>query len=200
MALNTTTTTAAIAASDLYIPVASVTGVSVGRKVRINNEFIGAVIGYVGLIVQVRSRGAEGTRASAHGVSSPITFGDGTDFTTPTEARDSIVPAVLPAQVFMNADAAIVVPDKDTTIVFTKGSALLSTLPAPSAAQDGVRLTILSGSAFAHVITATTLLQDGVTGGAKTTATFAAFVGASLVLQALKGTWQVVGKNVVTIT
>lgn len=200
MSLNATTLTSGIGVTDLALTVASVTGATVGRQIRVNNEFIGAVLSVTGLTVQVRGRGWNGTSAKAHGASSPVVFGDAVDFTTIPEARDSMKPAVDPQQVFYNADGAIAIPDKDATIVLTKGSAAAMTLAAPSVAQDGLRLTILSASAFAHVVTATALLQDGVTGGPHTTATFAAFVGASLILQALKGTWQVVGKNVVTIT
>lgn len=73
------------------------------------------------------------------------------------------------------------------------------TLAAPTAAQEGQELVIVSGTAFAHVITATNLLDDGVTGGAKDTATFAAFVGASITLIAADLKWIVVSKNLVTI-
>jgi hypothetical protein len=81
----------------------------------------------------------------------------------------------------------------------TKGSAGAYTLAAPTAAQEGHRLTIFAGSAFAHVVTATNLLDDGVTGGAKDTATFAAFVGASITLIAADLKWIVEAKNVVTV-
>jgi hypothetical protein len=85
------------------------------------------------------------------------------------------------------------------TAVLTKGSAAAMTLAAPTVAQNGLRLRIISSSAFAHVVTATNLLEDGVTGGAKDTATFAAFKGAGLDLEAYAGTWHIVGKNVVTV-
>lgn len=84
-------------------------------------------------------------------------------------------------------------------IVLNKGSAGAYTLAAPTAAQDGLQLLIVSESAFAHVITATNLIEDGVAGGAKDTATFGAFRGASLSLVAIDGLWHVLAKNVVTI-
>jgi hypothetical protein len=83
--------------------------------------------------------------------------------------------------------------------VLTKGSAGAYTLAAPTADEEGRRLTIINGSAFAHVLTATNLIDDGVTGGAKDTATFGAFVGASIELIAYNGKWTVLAKNVVTI-
>lgn len=83
--------------------------------------------------------------------------------------------------------------------VLTKATAGAYTLAAPTAAQEGTRLTITSRTDAAHVITATNLLHDGVTGGAKDTATFGAFAGASLDLVAVNLLWHVVSKNVVTI-
>lgn len=86
------------------------------------------------------------------------------------------------------------------TKALTKGSAGAYTLAAPTAAEEGAEVTIVSDSAFAHVVTATALINDGVTGGAKTTMTFAAFVGASIRLLAHNLKWTVVAKNAVTIT
>ena len=94
-------------------------------------------------------------------------------------------------------DGAIAV--KNGTAVLTKGSAGAYTLAAPTAAQAGTRLRVISRTAFAHVITATNLIDDGVTGGAKDTATFAAFAGAAIELEAVNLKWAVVGKNVVTV-
>lgn len=108
----------------------------------------------------------------------------------------SLAPSLDPVALYA-ADGAIAIASG--LAVLTKGSAGAYTLAAPTAAQNGTRLTITNGSAFAHVITATNLLEDGVTGGAKDTATFGAFVGASLDLVAYNGTWYVVSKNVCTI-
>jgi hypothetical protein len=85
------------------------------------------------------------------------------------------------------------------TAKLTKGSAGAYTLAAPTIAQEGHILTIVSDSAYAHVVTATGLINDGVTGGAKNTATFAAFAGASIMLQAINQKWAVLNKNVVTV-
>ena len=101
------------------------------------------------------------------------------------------------AQTEYLTDGAIAI--KNGTAVLTKGSAGAYTLAAPTAAQAGTRLRVISQTAFAHVITATNLIDDGVTGGAKDTATFAAFAGAAIELEAVNLKWAVVGKNVVTI-
>lgn len=97
------------------------------------------------------------------------------------------------------SDGAISFANPANYAQLTKGSAGAYTLAAPTAAQEGYRLTILCQSAYAHVVTATNLLDDGVTGGAKDTATFGAFVGSTLELIAINLKWHVIGKNVVTI-
>jgi hypothetical protein len=86
------------------------------------------------------------------------------------------------------------------TVVITKtGSLAAMTLAAPTAAQDGLTITVTSATAFAHTITATSLIEDGVTGGAKTTATFAAFAGATIVLVAYNLKWHTVSLKAVTV-
>lgn len=86
------------------------------------------------------------------------------------------------------------------TVVITKtGSLAAMTLAAPTAAQNGLMLTVTSATAFAHTITATSLIEDGVTGGAKTTATFAAFAGATIVLVAYNLKWHTVALKAVTV-
>jgi len=108
-----------------------------------------------------------------------------------------ILPVIEKDFAVVSADGAI--PVTEGLVVLTKGSAGAQTLAAPTAAQQGTRMTVVAGSAFAHVITATGLLDDGVTGGSKNTATFAAFVGASITLIAYNLKWVVESKNVVTI-
>jgi len=86
------------------------------------------------------------------------------------------------------------------TVVITKtGSLAAMTLAAPTAAQDGLTITVTSATAFAHTITATSLIEDGVTGGAKTTATFAAFAGATIILMAYNLKWHTVSLKAVTV-
>jgi hypothetical protein len=79
-----------------------------------------------------------------------------------------------------------------------KTSAGAFTLAAPTAAEEGRRLTLVCGTAYAHVVTATNLLDDGVTGGAKDTITMAAFVGAMVELIAMDLKW-VVCKPLATV-
>lgn len=82
----------------------------------------------------------------------------------------------------------------------TKAGVAAMTLAAPTVAQEGLILRVVSQTANAHTITATGLIDDGVIGGSKTTATFAAYAGASIELMASGLKWAVISKNVVTIT
>tara|TARA_R110000868_G_scaffold404033_2_gene681817 strand:- start:772 stop:1440 length:669 start_codon:yes stop_codon:yes gene_type:complete len=86
------------------------------------------------------------------------------------------------------------------TAMLTKAGVNAMTLAAPTVAQEGLILNIVSQTANAHTVTATGLLDDGVTGGAKNLATFAAFAGASLTLMASNLKWAVVSLKAVTIS
>jgi hypothetical protein len=86
------------------------------------------------------------------------------------------------------------------TATLTKAGVAAMTLAAPTVAQEGLILTVVSQTANAHTITATGLLDDGVTGGSKTTATFAAFAGAAVTLMASNLKWAVISVKAVTIS
>lgn len=97
-----------------------------------------------------------------------------------------------------SANGALAVSQHTATL--TKAGVAAMTLAAPTVAQEGTLITVVSQTANAHTITATGLIDDGVTGGSKTTATFAAFAGASIVLMASNLKWAVISKNTVTIS
>jgi hypothetical protein len=86
------------------------------------------------------------------------------------------------------------------TATLTKAGVAAMTLAAPTVAQEGLILRVVSQTANAHTITATGLIDDGVTGGSKTTATFAAFAGASIELMASNLKWAVISRNNVTVS
>jgi hypothetical protein len=97
-----------------------------------------------------------------------------------------------------SANGALAVSQHTATL--TKAGVNAMTLAAPTAAQEGIILRVVSQTANAHTITATGLIDDGVTGGSKTTATFAAFAGASIELMASNLKWAVISKNTVTVS
>lgn len=110
---------------------------------------------------------------------------------------DPIIKGAMHKPTVYAADGAI--DPKVGTAKLTKGSAGAYTLRAPTEAEEGLVLKVISGSAFAHVVTATNLIDDGVTGGAKDTATYAAFVGAAMTLIASDGKWTTLSLKAVTV-
>lgn len=107
--------------------------------------------------------------------------------------------STLANQIVYTASGAISVATQ-TAVITKTGSLAAMTLAAPTTAQNGTKLRITTTTAFAHTITATSLINDGLTGVPHTTATFAAFAGASIELEAYAGLWNVISKNVVTIS
>jgi hypothetical protein len=83
----------------------------------------------------------------------------------------------------------------------SKTSAAAMTIAAPTAEQDGTRITITAGTNFAHVITFTgSTLLDGTT-GANLTVTLAAFIGSTLTVIASGTKWLLESSaNVTSIT
>lgn len=199
MALTQTSLTADITASQLTLPVTSSTGFAANQPVLIGGEYMWCASVVSSTIIKVRSRGSEGTAAMAHDVLSNVaTSATFSDFPAVPDGAVSIRPPYVDDIVEVGEDGTIACPNKNTTYVLTKGSALASTtLAQPTKAQNGLRLTFTSQTAFAHVITS--VMEDGTTGGS-TTATFAAFVGASMILEACNAIWNVLAVQEVTIT
>jgi hypothetical protein len=199
MALTQTTLTSDITASQLAFAVGSTTGFAAGQPVLIGGEYMWIVSIPASGIVKVRSRGSEGTAAVAHDTLSNVcTSATLADFPAVPVGAVSVRPPYVDDVVDVGENGTIACPDKDTTYVLTKATALASTtLGTPTKAQNGVRVTFTSQTAAAHVITAT--MEDGTTGGS-TTATFTAFIGASMILEACNAVWNVIAVQNVTIT
>jgi hypothetical protein len=95
--------------------------------------------------------------------------------------------------------AAAFVPNPSLAAVYliTKAGVQAVTLGAPvSVVDDGKIVEFNSNTANAHVITATGLLNTG--SASVNTATFAAFAGAGVVLEAVRGKWNVVSQIGIT--
>lgn len=84
------------------------------------------------------------------------------------------------------------------TYTITNAAATALTLAAPTVAQNGMSITVISATAFAHTITATGLLQTG--SAAVNLATFAAFAGARVTFTAVNGKWMTSGAQGVTFS
>jgi hypothetical protein len=210
MALTRTSLSADCTASDLTLAITSTssgfpavgTYASPPQLLQVGGEYMLIQVVPVANTVKVMQRGYNGTAAVAHDLLTPVvTSSDPQDFAdVPVGGVDSRPPYVDDV-LAVGENGAIPVPDKNTTYLLTKASALASTtLAAPGKDQDGLTLTFTSQTAAAHVITATTLWGDGVSGSPHTTATWAAYIGASLTVKADNGIWNIVSAVGVTIT
>lgn len=197
MALTNTTLAVAVTnPAGLRVKLTSATAIAVGDIVKINDEYM--IVNAIGDTpwIDVRGRGSYGTRAKAHAILSPVTFGPQADFAPyefDYEGEGS-------EQIAIGADGVITLPErKNVVVIMNKATALATTtLADPSDAQDGQTVKLICGTNAAHVVTFTTL-HDGTT-GVHTTATFAAFIGASLTVRANAGHWDVLANNACTIS
>jgi len=199
MAVTTTTLSSAMTLADDRAIVTSATGATVGAPVRIDQEYA-VVVKVTGTQISLRSRGDQGTAALAHNAGAPVAFSDGTagDLADLPPTKTSAVYPGAPYDDTMayGADGAIAVPRKSCLCVITKATAAALTLAAPSKADNGILVTILSQTAAAHTVTYTTGFYGGATSDV---ATYAAAVGASMTLIAINGTWGVVALANVTL-
>lgn len=198
MAITGTTLSAAITKDDLIIPVTSATGFAVDNWVRIDSEWIGAVLEINGTQIRVRGRGDQGTAGVPHNALALVSTGLATDY--PAIPPGVTVPDVPDDEVIIEygVNGAIAVPNQNTIVYLNKAGVAAMTLAAPSKAQDGVRLTVTSLTANAHTVTATGLFKTGA--ATVNLATFAAFAGTGFSAVALNGLWVVTANNVVTFS
>jgi len=208
MALTNTTLAADCTANDTILKLTATTGYpAVGTisgnnnvRIQIDGEYMYHVRTIASGTIEVRSRGADGTLAVAHDILAPVSMGSPSDFVNYPNGAGAPRPEYFDEVVSYGEDGAIAVPNRNQTIILTKASAGAYTLAAPTLAQNGLRLTILTDTAAAHVITATALVGDGASGSPEDLITFAAFKGASCILVASNGLWNVVAGGTVVVS
>ena len=203
MALTRVTLTSAITASQLTFGVSStatgfppVGSLFVNQPLWVNDELMFVVGVPAPNTLVVRSRGSDGTAASAHDVNAPcVTSATPSDFPALAPGASILQPLEQDDVVVYGQDGAITVPIQETKMAIAKSTAIALTLGAPSLAINGVRLNITSLTAAAHVISAAALINNGASGSPFSTITFPAFVGASLILEAWNGLWNVIASS-----
>ena len=97
----------------------------------------------------------------------------------------------------LSADGAI--PIQSGVAAITKASAAALTIAAPTTAQNGTLLSIISTTAYAHVITFTGGTLNNGTSTAKTTVTLPAYVGGGIRIIAYNGKWYLSGNQNATL-
>lgn len=203
MAITATTLTRDITAFELTIPVTSSTGATANFPMKIDNEYMWVVSIPTTTSVLVRSRGAEGTAALAHDNLANVQLSSAAgDFPNPAPGAVNPLPPWTRDLVTLGEDGTVTAANlqRDTDFIMDKATAAAITLTAPTKGQDGLTIVFTNQTAAAHVITATSLIADAVTGSPHTTITFGAFKGASIMLKADQGLWNVISAVVAVVT
>jgi hypothetical protein len=218
MALTVTSTSAAVGASDLTIPITStssgfpaVLAMGLRQVMQIDGEQM--LIDYVPVAntVKVMMRGYNGTTVAAHEILAPVLTSS-----TPSDFLDVPVGAVNQKPPYVDDFLTIGVnttftaagtaptattlplPIKNTTYYITKATAAAITLISGTGGQAGVKMTFYWTVAAANTVTYTPGFNGDTT--SSDVATGAALVGTTLVLQCgPSGLWAVVGQNGVTL-
>ena len=196
MALTRTTIAAAISADALTIPVTSATGFAAGNFIRVDNEYC-MVVSITGTNISVRSRGDLGSAAVAHNILAPATTGLLSDLPNFPMGQAAQVDPNAQTIVTASVDGALDIPVQNTLVLVQKAGVCAMTLAAPTTAQDGLEVTILSATANAHTVTYTAGFYGDTT--SSDVATFAAKVGASMTIKAQGGKWGIVALANVTL-
>jgi hypothetical protein len=158
MALATTTLSSAVAVDDTSIVVASATSVDAGRLVLVDNEVMKVAQNYSsGTTVDVM-RGVNGSATVSHVISSNVTHGDATDFSTP--ASQEIVSyqasrATVISSITATGTLTLPAAGTDARVVLNGTSVIALTIPVPTKDMDGTLLTIVGNGAAAHTLTFT---------------------------------------------
>ena len=182
MALTATTIAGAIDAFTNTVQVTSGTSVTVGQMARIDNELV-KIQGVNGTQISI-FRGIRGTKSTAHNALADFVHGPQADF--PVEQ----FPLAGSYTYSVSATAITVAPGIHK---LAGPGALLMTLAAPSAAQEGMQLTFLDTDADGEAHTITTTLGTG------TTLTFNGTAGSTATVVAADSKWFVIYVNGVSI-
>ena len=158
MALATTTLSSAVAVDDTSVVVASATSFDAGRLVLVDQEVMQVAQNYTsGTTVDVL-RGINGTATKAHVITSNVSHGDATDFSTPA-AQEIIGYQASRATVVssITATGTLTLPKAgtDARVILNGTSVIALTVPVPTKDMDGTLLTIVGNGVAAHTLTFT---------------------------------------------
>jgi hypothetical protein len=169
--------------------------------VKIDNEYMFVVAVPSTTAITVRTRGDQGTVAIGHDLlANVMTSALVGDFPLAPLGLANLIPPSTPIVLTLGQTQTLVLPLQDTKFLIDKATAATITLPTPSKAADGLRLTFSSQTAAAHIVSAPSLIADGVTGSPHSTATFAAFKGCTVTLLVSQGLYNLESQTGVTVT
>lgn len=162
-------------------PVVGATPLSMGVPCIIDGEIFFAVSQPALNTIVIRSRGSDGTAASAHDTGANIAFSNlAGDFPQPQSGTTTTIDPAEDIPISIGQDSTLVLPGATAIYNINKATAACAiTLPSPSLADNGVMYTFTSNTAFAHTITVPASTIQDASGVLHTTATFTANKGCS---------------------
>ena len=167
MALVRTTLSSACASGDESIVVASATGFSAGYVIRIGGEEMRVGTSYSSgtTIPVIRATGGTVVSSVSFPATSGVVCGIASDFPNPAPQTAVSFPIAGRARTVASYSAAgaiaLPVAGNDAIAILNGTSVLAMTVAAPTKANDGDMLTIVSNGAAAHTIT----FAGGLSGG-----------------------------------
>jgi hypothetical protein len=199
MAAVSTTLAAPCAASDTKVNVASTAGFAVGNVVLVENELMQQTAAAAGTIVPVR-RGLDGTVQGAHATGAFVATGVGSDFPGPAPGQEVVYSPAAPDGMqagwgYFTYSTAGAIPIVSGVHTINGGGATAMTIGAPSVAQEGAELEIISKNLHANTIVATPAYLGA--GGATATA---AATGGNLRLKVVGGKLAVLNASGITFS
>lgn len=194
MALTTTTTSAAIANTDRVVNLTSVSGLTAGMYIKIDEEFmqVGSAWTTAANPVNV-TRGMNGTAQIAHVSGANAVFGTGSDFGNP---NSTVVTAYALSGrrrklISYSASGAITLPSagEDMDAVLNGTSTLTMTLAAPGKDLDGSVMTVIGNGKSQSTVAVSGNDGVGNAGSGYRTYTFQNAGQVSVSLKACNGEW-----------
>ena len=216
MAITQTYLSAAMAATDLTMTVNSGTGfpTSGGTTpqnnylVRIDKEYMLALLQPTSGVITLAQRGYNGTAPASHDVLAKVEVSSApSDFAGPSPGNVVSLPPSLPSYSTLGQDTTFTSSqiaaygNQPQNFAISKATAAAITLVAPNKSQDGLTMTFTSLTDATHAITATSLFASAGAASPYTTATWAnAKAGGAITVQAQNGLWNVINSINVTLS
>lgn len=157
MALTRTTLSAAVAATDTKVNLASLTSVAAGSYLRVDGENMQVTKAYASANPVPVTRGLDGSAVVAHASGAGVVHGAGSDFANPAAGAIVAFPIAGKSllQASYSASGAITLPaaGSDLEVQINGTTICAMTVAAPTKDMDNSKMWISSNGAAAHTVT-----------------------------------------------
>jgi len=196
--MNATTLNGAINSTQTTVTLTSGTGVVVGNFLKVDSEFMKVLDITTTPLIRV-SRGQNSTLAVAHNTLASVASGTAAEHPL-TGQFPSGDGSALPDRTYTYGASGALTVAPGLHILKGPSGSVTMTLAAPTAAQNGIRMTITAATAQAYTVTCTPNTAGfGAGGGSLDVGTYNA-IGDTLVIQAVNGVWNIIGNVGVVIS